>query len=241
MLRCNIVNYLTFCVIRVPVLRSIDIFQSASISEPMNDNATHFYEPTKGHGLRHDPFNAIIGPRPIGWVSTKGRDGSVNLAPYSFFNAFNYTPPIIGFSSIGAKDSLRNVQETGEFVWNLATRALAGPMNASSVPAPYGTDEFELAGLAKAPSVLVSPPRVAESLVNFECKVTEIIPLKTQSGAPAGAWLTLGEVVAVHISKSLLKDGVFDTFGAGIILRAGGPSAYATIAPEARFDLRRPE
>jgi flavin reductase (DIM6/NTAB) family NADH-FMN oxidoreductase RutF len=206
----------------------------------MQDSDSHFYEPAKGHGLRHDPFNAIVGPRPIGWVSTQGRDGSVNLAPYSFFNAFNYTPPIIGFSSIGAKDSLRNVQETGEFVWNLATSALAEHMNASCASVPYGTDEFELAGLAKANSVRVAPPRVAESPVNFECKVTEIIRLKTHAGAQAGAWLTLGEVVAVHISKSLLKNGEFDTFGAGIILRAGGPSAYAAITPEARFDMRRP-
>jgi flavin reductase (DIM6/NTAB) family NADH-FMN oxidoreductase RutF len=208
--------------------------------QPMEDSATHFYEPTKGHGLKHDPFNAIVGPRPIGWVSTLGRDGSVNLAPYSFFNAFNYTPPIIGFSSIGAKDSLRNAQETGEFVWNLATRPVAEAMNASCAPVPYGTDEFDLAGLVKAPSVLVAPPRVAASPVNFECRVTEIIRLKTQTGAQTSAWLTLGEVVAVHIRKTLLKDGMFDTFGAGIILRAGGPSAYAEVTPGARFDMQRP-
>ena len=85
----------------------------------------HYYEPATGHGLPHDPFNAIVGPRPIGWVSTRGADGSVNLAPYSFFNAFNYTPPLLGFSSTTAKDSVRNARETGEFVWNLATRDLA--------------------------------------------------------------------------------------------------------------------
>ena len=91
----------------------------------------HYYEPASGHGLPHDPFNAIVGPRPIGWVATKGQDGSANLAPYSFFNAFCYVPPIIGFSSTGAKDSLRNVRETGEFTWNLVTRELAEAMNAS--------------------------------------------------------------------------------------------------------------
>jgi flavin reductase (DIM6/NTAB) family NADH-FMN oxidoreductase RutF len=200
----------------------------------------HYYEPAKGHGLPHDPFNAIVGPRPIGWVSTQGRDGSVNLAPYSFFNAFNYKPPIIGFASVTAKDSLRNVQETGEFVWNLSTRDLATEMNTSCAAVPYGTDEFELAGLTKAPSRLVAPPRVAEAGVNFECKVSDIVRLKGHAGAPADSWLVLGEVVAVHIKAHLLKDGVFDTFGAGIILRGGGPSAYAEIRPEARFDMRRP-
>jgi flavin reductase (DIM6/NTAB) family NADH-FMN oxidoreductase RutF len=200
----------------------------------------HFYEPRLGHGLPHDPLNAIIGPRPIGWVSTRGLDGSVNLAPYSFFNAFNYTPPIIGFSSTSAKDSLRNARETGEFVWNLATRDLAEKMNASSASVPYGTDEFVLAGLTPAAARLVKAPRVAESRVNFECKVSEIVALKDHRGAAAGAWLVIGEVVAVHIAREVLKDGIFDTFGAGIVLRAGGPSAYALIAPESRFDMRRP-
>ncbi len=206
----------------------------------MTEADTHYYEPSRGHGLRHDPFNAIVGPRPIGWVSTQGRDGSVNLAPYSFFNAFNYTPPIIGFASVGAKDSLRNARETGQFVWNLATRTLAEAMNASCAAVPYGTDEFALAGLTHAPSRLVAPPRVAESPVNFECAVTDIVQLRSHTGVPADSWLVLGEVIAVHISRALLADGVFDTFGAGIILRAGGPSAYAEIGPESRFDMMRP-
>jgi flavin reductase (DIM6/NTAB) family NADH-FMN oxidoreductase RutF len=201
----------------------------------------HFYEPAQGHGLPHDPFNAIVGPRPIGWVSTMGANGTVNLAPYSFFNAFNYTPPIIGFCSTGAKDSLRNVEERGEFVWNLATRPLAEQMNATCAAVPYGTDEFELANLTKAPSRLVAPPRVAESPVNFECKLIEIVRMKSHTGVAVDAWLTLGEVVAVHIDQDLLKDGIFDTFGAGIILRAGGPSAYAAIGPETRFDMMRPK
>ena len=206
----------------------------------MTTGDAHFYEPPKGHGLPHDPFNAIVGPRPIGWVSTRGADGSVNLAPYSFFNAFNYTPPIIGFSSTAAKDSLRNVRETGEFVWNLATREIAAAMNETSVMAPYGVDEFERAGLTRQASRLVAPPRVAESKVAFECRVTEIVQLKSHGGAPVAAWLTLGEVVGVHIDRLLLPDGIFDTFGAGIVLRAGGPSAYAEIRPDSRFDMRRP-
>ncbi|GGF07854.1 Asp/Glu/hydantoin racemase [Aliidongia dinghuensis] len=206
----------------------------------IDDADRHYYEPSKGHGLPHDPFNSIVGPRPIGWVSTRGADGTVNLAPYSFFNGFNYTPPIIGFSSTSPKDSLRNVQETGEFVWNLTTRELAERMNQSCAAVPYGMNEFELAGLTPVPSRLVNVPRVAESPVNFECKVVEILQLKNHKGEATQAWLTLGEVVAVHIAKHLLKDGIFDTFGAGIILRAGGPSAYAEIGPETRFDMHRP-
>ena len=200
----------------------------------------HYYEPALGHGLPHDPFNSIVGPRPIGWVSTRGGDGSVNLAPYSFFNAFNYTPPIIGFSSNSAKDSLRNVQETGEFVWNLATRPLADQMNTTCVAAPYGTDEFVLAGLTPVASRRVAVPRVGESPVNFECKMTEVVQLRSHAGAMVQAWLVLGEVIAVHIARHLLRNGVFDTFGAGIILRAGGPSAYAEVRPGSRFDMFRP-
>jgi flavin reductase (DIM6/NTAB) family NADH-FMN oxidoreductase RutF len=200
----------------------------------------HFYEPTQGHGLKHDPFNAIIGPRPIGWISTRGKDGALNLAPYSFFNAFNYKPPIIGFSSNGAKDTLRNARETGEFVWNLATKTLAESMNATCATVPYGTDEFTLAGLTPTSSRLVAAPRVAESPVHFECKVSDIIQLRGHQGNLAPAWLVIGEVIAIHIANTLLKDGIFDTFNAGIILRAGGPSAYAAIDPQTRFDMFRP-
>jgi flavin reductase (DIM6/NTAB) family NADH-FMN oxidoreductase RutF len=206
----------------------------------MTDSNYHYYEPSLGHGLPHDPLNAIIGPRPIGWISTRGSNGKLNLAPYSFFNAFNYHPPIIGFSSIEAKDSLRNVQETGEFVWNLTTHDLAEKMNATCAMVPYEVDEFGLAGLTPAPSRQVAVPRVAESAVNFECKLSDVIRLRDSNGTPVSTWLVLGEVVAVHIRQDLLKDGIFDTFGAGIILRAGGPSAYALVGPGSRFDLARP-
>jgi flavin reductase (DIM6/NTAB) family NADH-FMN oxidoreductase RutF len=196
----------------------------------------HYYEPAKGHGLPHDPFNAIVGPRPIGWIGSKGADGSVNLAPYSFFNAFCYMPPIVGFSTTNSpRDSLRNARETREFTWSLVTRDLAERMNATCAPVPYGTDEFELAGLTKAASRLVAPPRVAESPVSFECKVSDVIDL-----SPAKGWLVIGEVVAVHIDKAMLKDGIYDTFGSGVVLRAGGPSAYAEIRPDNRFDMDRP-
>ena len=200
----------------------------------------YYYEPSRGHGLPHDPLNAIVGPRPIGWISTASRRGILNLAPYSFFNLFNYRPPIIGFSSTGAKDTLRNARETGEFVWNIATRDVAERMNATSASVPYETDEFALAGLTPVASRLVTPPRVAQSPVHFECKVTEIVQLKDHRQSPVQAWLVLGEVVAVHILRKLLKDGIFDTFGAGIVLRAGGPSGYAEITPDSRFDMVRP-
>ncbi len=205
----------------------------------MNDD-THFYEPRLGHGLPHDPFNAIVGPRPIGWISSRSAQGGLNLAPYSFFNAFNYTPPIVGFSSIGFKDTVRNVQETGEFAWNLATRPLAEAMNASCASVPPEVNEFELAGLTPVASRVISVPRVAESPVTFECRVTQIIQLQGADGTPVDTWLTLGEVVAVHISKALLNDGVYDTAAAQPILRGGGPADYFSIGPEQLFRMSRP-
>jgi flavin reductase (DIM6/NTAB) family NADH-FMN oxidoreductase RutF len=206
----------------------------------MSDDDRYYYEPARGHGLPHDPFNAIVAPRPIGWVSTVGADGSINLAPYSFFNAFCYKPPLIGFSSAGQKDSLRNARETGEFVWNLVTHAVAAQMNATSASVSYGIDELALAGLTALPARLVKPPRVAESPVHFECKVTEIHHLKTKEGGFSESWMVFGEVIAVHIDRALLHDGIFDTFRADIVQRAGGPSAYARIAPQSRFDMKRP-
>jgi flavin reductase (DIM6/NTAB) family NADH-FMN oxidoreductase RutF len=200
----------------------------------------HFYEPRNGHGLPHDPFNAIVGPRPIGWISSRSGDGILNLAPYSFFNAFNYTPPIIGFSSIGAKDSLRNIEQTGEFVWNLATRSLAEPMNASCAAVPPEVDEFALAGLTPAASRVIAVPRVAESPVSFECRCSQIIQLQRADGETVPTWLVLGEVVGVHIDASLLKDGVYDTAAAGHILRGGGPGDYFTVGPEQLFRMYRP-
>src|ERR1700745_3560101 len=123
----------------------------------------HFYEPKNGHGLRHDPFNAIVAPRPIGWISSRDSKGNINLAPYSFFNGFCYHPPIIGFSSTSWKDSVVNIQETKEFVWNLATMDLARQMNATAAHVPHDVSEFKIAGLTAAPSKRVNVPRVAES------------------------------------------------------------------------------
>ena len=200
----------------------------------------HTYEPRLGHGLPHDPFNAIVGPRPIGWISTQSAAGALNLAPYSFFTAFNYVPPIVGFASIGAKDTLRNIEATGEFVWNLATHDLADAMNQSCAAVPPEVSEFELAGLTPLASEKVRPPRVAESPVTFECRSTQIVQLQGIDGEKVPTWLVLGEVVAVHIAKALLKDGVYDTASAGHILRGGGPADYFTVGPEQLFKMYRP-
>lgn len=200
----------------------------------------YYYEPAKGHGLPHDPFNAIVGPRPIGWISTRGVDGTLNLAPYSFFNALNYTPPLIGFSSTGWKDTVANIEATGEFCWNLATRDLAEAMNATCATVGPEVDEFALAGLTPVESRKVGVPRVAESKVSFECRLAQLIRLTDASGTPVDAWFSIGEVVAVHIDKALLKDGIYQTAEAHPILRAGGPSAYAEIIPEIIFHMRRP-
>ena len=203
---------------------------------PQND--IHFYEPANGHGLPHDPFNAIVGPRPIGWISSQGKTGHVNLAPYSFFNGFNYTPPILGFSSVGYKDTVRNVEETGEFVWNLTTRALAEQMNASCANFAPDVNEFERAGLTQAPSRLVAPPRVGESPVAFECKLLSVQQFKDLNGALVNTWMVFGQVVAVHIAKRFLKDGVYDTANARPVLRGGGPGDYFELGP--KFLMYRP-
>ena len=201
----------------------------------------HYYEPRTGHGLWHDPFNAIIAPRPIGWISSHDAKGNVNLAPYSFFNGFCYKPPVIGFSSTSWKDSVANMQETGEFVWNLATMDLAQQMNATAAHVAHEVNEFAIAGLTPAPCKIVKAPRVAESPVSFECKVAQIVQLQGADGVKANAWLTLGEVVAVHIDKAMIKDGVYQTALARPIVRAGRKGDYFEIRPEAMFEMVRPD
>jgi flavin reductase (DIM6/NTAB) family NADH-FMN oxidoreductase RutF len=203
-------------------------------------DSIHFYEPRDGHRLPHDPFNAIVGPRPIGWISSVSAGGIPNLAPYSFFNAFNYTPPIIGFASIGYKDTLRNIEETGEFVWNLVTQPLAEAMNQTCAAVSPETNEFELAGLTPIASRLIAVPRVAESAVSFECRCTQVVQLQGFNGEKVDTWLVLGEVVAVHIAKTMLKDGIYDTASAGHVLRGGGPADYFSVNPEQLFRMGRP-
>ena len=199
----------------------------------------YYYEPAQGHGLPHDPFNAIVGPRPIGWISSHDREGRLNLAPYSFFNAFNYIPPIIGFSSVGRKDSLNNIEQTGEFAWNLATRPLAEAMNQSSAAVAPEVDEFAFSGLTAVASKVIAVPRVLESPVSFECKVTQIIQLQRADQEKVPSWLVLGEVVAVHIARSLLKDGTYDTAAAEPILRGGGPADFFQLGE--LFRMYRPK
>jgi flavin reductase (DIM6/NTAB) family NADH-FMN oxidoreductase RutF len=188
--------------------------------------------------LPHDPFKAIVAPRPIGWISTRARDGRVNLAPYSFFNGFCSAPPIVGFSSEGWKDSATFARESGEFVANLATYDLRDPMNATSAPFARGDNEFILAGLTMAECRLVSAPRVAESPASMECKVVEVVEIKSSSGAWSGSVLTLGEVVAFHIDERYLREGRFDTAGAHPLARCGYQD-YAFV--ESVFPLARPK
>jgi flavin reductase (DIM6/NTAB) family NADH-FMN oxidoreductase RutF len=199
------------------------------------------YEPGLGHGLPHDPFNAIVGPRPIGWIGSRSNQDILNLAPYSFFNAFNYVPPIIGFSSIGYKDSVRNIEQSGEFTWNLVTIDLLKKMNQTCAPLPPEQSEFGFAGLTPLDSDLISAPRVLESPVSFECKATAITQLKTKEGADINSWLVMGEVIYVHIDSELLENGIYKTEKAGHILRGGGPADYFTIGPNQLVKLARPK
>ncbi|WP_311028154.1 flavin reductase family protein [Mesorhizobium koreense] len=197
-----------------------------------------FYEPGKGHGLPHDPFKAIVAPRPIGWISTMGRDGSINLAPYSFFNAFSSRPPLVWFSSEGEKDSFTFARETGEFVANLAGGHIFKEMNATSVDAPRGVSEFGYAGLTPAPSRLVAAPRVAEAYAALECKVTEIFEPKGLDGKPAGVHVCTGEVIGIHIDEAVLTDGLFDNVKAGNVSRLGYLDFSAITET---FAMRRPK
>jgi flavin reductase (DIM6/NTAB) family NADH-FMN oxidoreductase RutF len=201
----------------------------------------HFYEPKDGHRLRHDPLNAIIAPRPIGWVSTVSASGVRNLAPYSFFNLINYRPPLVAFSSMGWKDSVANVEATGEFVWNLATMSQAEPMNMSSASVDADVDEFELAGLDALPSSLVRPDRVAGSPVHFECRLTQLIQLETKDGLKLDQWLVIGEAVAIHIDSNMLEDGVYQTARPHPITRGGGPADYFEITEDRLFKMMRPQ
>ncbi|TWG94126.1 flavin reductase (DIM6/NTAB) family NADH-FMN oxidoreductase RutF [Mesorhizobium sp. J18] len=196
-----------------------------------------FYEPSKGHGLPHDPFKAIVAPRPIGWISTVSKDGALNLAPYSFFNAISSHPHLVMFSSEGEKDSVTFVRETGEFVANFASRNLAEKMNASSVDAPRGISEFGYAGLTPAPSQMVSPPRVADAYAALECKVVNILQPRGLDGASAGVTVVMGEVVGVHIDEDILSDGMFDYAKAQNLSRLGYRD-YAAVTEV--FEMLRP-
>jgi flavin reductase (DIM6/NTAB) family NADH-FMN oxidoreductase RutF len=201
-------------------------------------DASYFYDPSEGHGLAHDPFKAIVAPRLIGWISSLDGEGRLNLAPYSFFGAFASNPAIIGFSSEGYKDSIRNIEQTGEFVWNLASHPLANAMNRSSASVSPETDEFALAGLTPVPGRRVRAPHVGEAPAAIECKLLQVVRLRGLDGGEMENWLALGQVVGVHIRHEFLKDGLFDTHAAQPILRAGYRGDYARIGE--MFEMIRP-
>jgi flavin reductase (DIM6/NTAB) family NADH-FMN oxidoreductase RutF len=188
--------------------------------------------------LPRDPFKAIVAPRPIGWISTRALDGRINLAPYSFFNGFSSAPPIVGFSSEGWKDSASFAKESGEFVANLATFELRGPLNESSAPFARGDNEFARARLTMAECRLVAAPRVAESPAALECKVVEVVEIKSVSGEWSGSVLTLGEVVGFHLDEAFVVDGVFDIARAHSLARCGYQD-YAAV--ESVFTMPRPK
>jgi flavin reductase (DIM6/NTAB) family NADH-FMN oxidoreductase RutF len=198
-----------------------------------------FYETaSNGHGLTHDPFKAIVAPRPIGWIGTQGRDGSFNLSPYSFFNAVSDRPKIVMFSSSGRKDTLRNATETGVFTVNYASADLIEAVNASSVAVPYGTDEFAIAGVTPVMGRLVDAPCVGEAYAVLECRVTEVHTLKTIDGSASDSHAVFGQVVAIHIDDRAIRDGQFDVALARPVTRLGYMD-YAEVQPT--FELHRPQ
>lgn len=198
-----------------------------------------FYEPARrNHGLRHDPFKALVAPRPIGWIGSKGRDGSVNLAPYSFFNAISGRPPMVMFSSEGEKDSIRNVRETGEFTCSIVGLDLAQAMNASSAGVAYGVDEFALAGLTAAPSRLVSAPHVKEAPAVLECRLLQILEPVDIDGKRCDNIIAIGQVVGVHVDDRVIEDGMVLVERFKPLARLGY-NDYAAV--ERVFNLTRPE
>ncbi|MDD9339334.1 MAG: flavin reductase family protein [Providencia heimbachae] len=199
------------------------------------------YQPAQGHGLPHDPIPSLIGPRPIGWISTCDKAGRTNLAPYSFFNIFNYSPPILAFSSVGKKDSVTNAIETGEFVYNLATLNLSEQVNISSATLEHGESEFALTQLSTLPSTLVTPPRIAQTPVSMECIVTQSQQLKRADGSLLDTWMVMGEVVMIHIDETALEEGLYDCARQKPLLRAGGPADYYWIEQQQNIKMYRPK
>ena len=173
------------------------------------------------HGLPHDPIKALIVPRPIGWISSIGLDGAANLAPYSFFNVFSSDPPIVGFSSATRKDSQHNIEQSGEFVCNFASADLIDQINLTSSPVNSTVDEFELSGLGKAESRLISAPRVAEAHAHLECRYLKTVELPSKPDSTISWGLIMGEVVAVHIDDAFIKDGIVDTQSMQPLARLG--------------------
>jgi flavin reductase (DIM6/NTAB) family NADH-FMN oxidoreductase RutF len=196
-----------------------------------------FYDPRrKNHGLPHDPYPAIVAPRPIGWITSMSRRGEINLAPYSFFNSVSSEPPVVMFASHGRKDTLEFVEETKEFVCNLAVWDLRHQMKDTSQAHPRGVSEMELAGLESAPSILVKPPRVKASPCALECKWLQTLQLTDVDGSAISCFIVFGQVIGVHIDEKFLKDGLLDTASLKPIARAGYQD-YFVATEHARFSL----
>ncbi|CAN7184384.1 flavin reductase family protein [Bosea sp. LjRoot90] len=187
--------------------------------------------------FKHDPFKAIVAPRPIGWISAINAKGEVNLSPYSFFNAVSARPNIVMFSSENKKDAVAFIEETGEFTCSLVTKALDQQMNLTSAPLPRGTSEYGHAGLEMAPSRVVKPPRVAASPAALECKLLSIQQVRDIDGNDVPHWIVFGQVVAGYIDEAFIRDGRFDTAGANPIARCGY-SDYAEVSE--MFSIIRP-
>lgn len=187
--------------------------------------------------FRHDPFKAIVAPRPIGWISAMSARGEVNLSPYSFFNAISSKPNLVMFSSENRKDAVSFIEETGEFTCSLVTRALVQQMNLTSAPLPRGESEYAHAGLAMAPSRLVKPPRVAGSPAALECKLISLQQLRDLDGQELPRWMVIGQVVATYLDEAFVRDGRFDTAAAGPVARCGYAD-YAAVTE--MFSLTRP-
>lgn len=196
------------------------------------------YSATKDDlGFAHDPFKAIVAPRPIGWITALSAKGEVNLSPYSFFNAISSRPNIVMFSSENKKDAVAFIEETGEFTCSLVTKALAQPMNLTSAPLPRGESEYAHAGLEMAPSRFVKPPRVAGTPAALECKLLSTQQLHDLDGQAVPRWMVLGQVVGTFIDDAYVKDGRFDTAGANPIARCGYAD-YAEVT--SLFSITRP-
>lgn len=201
------------------------------------------YDPDKeDHGLPHSPFKSCCVPRPIGWISTLSPDGVANLAPFSQFQNVTYDPPIVLISAnqrtIGRrKDTVVNIEATGEFVWNMATYALREAVNTTSTEFPPEVDEFEAAGLAKAPSLVVAPPRVADSPVHFECRHLQTIRIPG-NGHMGAADIVIGRVVHIHVADdALTADGRIDVEKIKPLARLG---YYDYTCVEKRFEMLPP-
>jgi flavin reductase (DIM6/NTAB) family NADH-FMN oxidoreductase RutF len=197
-----------------------------------------FYDARTKAPLKHDPVKALVAPRPIGWISTLGRDGVANLAPYSFFNLVASGPSIVAFSSAGRKDSQANAEQTGEFVCNIASFDQREAVNSSAATLPPEIDEFALTGLGTLPSQLIKPPRVKGAPAHLECVYLQTVPLFSKDGVRNGFDLVLGEVVGVHIDDQFVKEGMVDTAAMRLIARLGYLDYSVT---DEVFTLKRPD